>query len=205
MIATPGNTTNRVFFYIHHVCFQHLDNIACKHPPSYSRAITSSRYMYYDSTVTVLDGNVELRGIKIESSLVSGVVRGSSTVLAKVHPRNSTYTLVNMCADGYTYTDVMTTEEDHDKFAANLHVYPETGTRALDEAEPMIKLEGDTYYADSSLLAHFDSNSTDVYKIGYMISPNNHLSDILVYTGAKSDASRAMKSRFLYGYYHEEQ
>ncbi|KAI9499605.1 hypothetical protein BDB00DRAFT_794669 [Zychaea mexicana] len=155
--------------------------------------------------IAILDGHIDLRGIKVKRSLASGVVRGSSTVLAKIHPElnNNTYTLVNMCADGYTYTDVMTTEEDHDKFAANLHVYRETGTRALDELEPMIKLKGDTYYADPSL-ALLHPNSTDVYKTGYMIAPNTD-SKILVYTGAKSDASRAMKSRFLYGYYYENQ
>ncbi|KAI9496544.1 hypothetical protein BDB00DRAFT_809287 [Zychaea mexicana] len=147
-----------------------------------------------DLRVAVLDGDVYLGGIRTKRSLAAGVLRGSSTVLAQIHPEDNTYAVINMCADGYTYTNVMTTEKDHEKFAANLHIYRETGTRLLEQPAPVMAHPGH---------AHLDTNSTDVHKTGYMVAPNSG-SDILVYAGAKSAASRITKSRFLYGYYNEE-
>ena len=60
----------------------------------------------------IIDGNVNVQGVKIMKNLASGVARGSSVVLAKVHPeyirpKARTYSIINMCSDGYTYTDVM--------------------------------------------------------------------------------------------------
>ena len=63
-----------------------------------------------DLKIAILDGNVDIQGVKIMKNLASGVARGSSVVLAKVHPeyiKRGTYSIINMCSDGYTYTDVM--------------------------------------------------------------------------------------------------
>ena len=63
-----------------------------------------------DLRTAVLNGNVVIQGVKIMKNLASGVARGSSVVLAKVHPEiigEQNYSIINMCSDGYTYTDVM--------------------------------------------------------------------------------------------------
>ncbi|KAI9269291.1 hypothetical protein BDA99DRAFT_558039 [Phascolomyces articulosus] len=152
----------------------------------------------------VLYGNVELNGITISKSLASGVIRGSSSVLAKIHPENprDAYDIINMCADGYTYTDVMTTQDSREQFAADFYIYRKTGTLPPDQRPPAVITPPETSYTYSEPnLAHVDETSTDVFKTGYLVRKNSG-SHISIYAGAKTAQSLKQKSRFLFGYYY---
>ncbi|KAG2221783.1 hypothetical protein INT45_003423 [Circinella minor] len=156
-----------------------------------------------DLTAVVLNGNVNIQGVKIMKNLASGVARGSSVVIAKVHPEyigEQNYSIINMCSDGYTYTDVMTTEENREQLAADFSIYRQTGTLPRGQFEPCL-FAPDTYYIKGEEnLAHVNKGSTDVFKTGYLARKHTG-SHISVYSGAKSPESYNIKSRFLYGYY----
>ncbi|KAI8142742.1 hypothetical protein BJV82DRAFT_614115 [Fennellomyces sp. T-0311] len=163
-----------------------------------ARSIRANRLI-----AAVLDGEIALYGPKIKQALAAGVIRGSSTVLAKVDADHSKFDIINMCSSGYTYTDVMMTENSLDYFAADFYVYRDNGAPKNLGLDPMITIDGDVYGSAPQGFAHIDDGSTNVYKTGYMGVSENSGSHILVYSGAKTPGSRTMNSRFLYGLYYE--
>ncbi|KAI9259592.1 hypothetical protein BDA99DRAFT_513627, partial [Phascolomyces articulosus] len=153
--------------------------------------------------VAVLDGSIYLPGVKFTESVAAGVIRGSSTVLAKIRRHVQPYNLINMCADGHAFTYVMTTVDNSEGMAANFYIHRDVGRPPCCEKYPM-SLPGDTYYyPDEGDIFHVDKNSTDILKTGYMISKDSG-SNVLVYSGAKSAEScktkccNRFRSRFYY-------
>ncbi|KAI9249746.1 hypothetical protein BDA99DRAFT_523533 [Phascolomyces articulosus] len=160
-------------------------------------------------TAAMLDGNINLQGIKVSESLASGVIRGSSVVLAKIHPEKIdngypyNYSIINMCAGGHTYTDVMALEENRDQLAADFYIYREGGTLQNFNSVPTIfPPSTNSRYFDPNM-AHVNEDSTDIFKTGYLLRKNSG-SRIYVYSGGVTSFwNRIKKSRFLFGYYAE--